>query len=161
LTFGLRMAHVKSYVWPIGGAAASSSGGEGEGSEERTISARPSDTGSYSDGGDARVESSHSESFYFGPSTMIVSRIHGMINNGYFADGMGHEPGEETVPEPHADEAVLFEEFFCWLKDASAPCGCYHFAEISDTNSLAYAQRYGSIVKVYLGRYKLWWRSIR
>jgi hypothetical protein len=106
------MAHVKSYVRLIGGAAASGSSGEGEGSEERTISARPSNTGSYSDGGDARVESSHSQSFYFGPSTMIVSRIHGMIDNGYFADVMGHEPGEETVPEPHADEVVLFEDFF-------------------------------------------------
>jgi hypothetical protein len=35
-----------------------------------------------------------------------------MIDNGYFVDGMGHEPGEETMPEPHVDEAVLFEEFF-------------------------------------------------
>jgi hypothetical protein len=35
-----------------------------------------------------------------------------MIDNGYFVDGMGHEPREETMPEPHVDEAVLFEEFF-------------------------------------------------
>jgi hypothetical protein len=35
-----------------------------------------------------------------------------MIDSGYFADGMGHEPRENTVPEPRVDEAVLFEEFF-------------------------------------------------
>jgi hypothetical protein len=35
-----------------------------------------------------------------------------MIGNGYFADGMGRELGEKTMPEPHVDEAVLFEEFF-------------------------------------------------
>jgi hypothetical protein len=35
-----------------------------------------------------------------------------MIDNGYFADGMGREPGEETVLEPHVEEAILFEEFF-------------------------------------------------
>jgi hypothetical protein len=34
-----------------------------------------------------------------------------MIDNGYFAEGMGRKPGEETVPEPHSDEAVVFEEF--------------------------------------------------
>jgi hypothetical protein len=35
-----------------------------------------------------------------------------MIDMGYFTEGMGREPGEETVPEPHPDEAVVFEEFF-------------------------------------------------
>jgi hypothetical protein len=35
-----------------------------------------------------------------------------MIDNSYFADGMGCELGEDTVPEPHVDETVLFEEFF-------------------------------------------------
>jgi hypothetical protein len=35
-----------------------------------------------------------------------------MIDRDYFAKGMGHEPGEETVPEPNPDEAVVFEEFF-------------------------------------------------
>jgi hypothetical protein len=43
---------------------------------------------------------------------VTVSQIRGMVDNGYFSDGMSHESGEETVPEPHADEAVLFEEFF-------------------------------------------------
>jgi tRNA A37 threonylcarbamoyladenosine synthetase subunit TsaC/SUA5/YrdC len=35
-----------------------------------------------------------------------------MIDNSYFADGMGCEPRDETVPEPNGDEAVVFEEFF-------------------------------------------------
>jgi hypothetical protein len=106
------MARVKSIVRPIGGATADTSGGGGEDSEERIVSARLSDASSQSDGGDARVESSQLQSFYFGPSTVTVSRIRGMVDCSYFADGMGHEPKEETVPEPHADEAVLFEEFF-------------------------------------------------
>jgi tRNA A37 threonylcarbamoyladenosine synthetase subunit TsaC/SUA5/YrdC len=25
---------------------------------------------------------------------------------------MGHEPGQETILEPHLDEVVIFEEFF-------------------------------------------------
>jgi hypothetical protein len=68
--------------------------------------------GSPSDGGDARLESSRSHSLYFGPSTVTVSLICRMVDNGCFTNGMGHEPGEETVSEPHDDEAVLFEEFF-------------------------------------------------
>jgi hypothetical protein len=43
---------------------------------------------------------------------VTVGRICGMIDRGYFADGMGHEPREETMPELHGNEAVLFEEFF-------------------------------------------------
>jgi hypothetical protein len=108
----LSMAHVKSTARPVSSAAAGGSSGEGDDSEERTISARSSNAGSHSNGGDVRVESSRSQSFSFGPSTMTVSRIRGMIGNGYFADGMGREPGEKTMPEPHVDEAVLFEEFF-------------------------------------------------
>jgi hypothetical protein len=43
---------------------------------------------------------------------VTMSRIHGMIDNSYFANGMGREPREETVPEPHIDKAVLFELLF-------------------------------------------------
>jgi hypothetical protein len=39
------MAHVKSNARPIDGAATGGSSGGGEGSEERTISARPSNVG--------------------------------------------------------------------------------------------------------------------
>jgi hypothetical protein len=41
----------------------------------------------------------------------MVNRIRGMIDNGYFTEGMGREPGEETVLEPQFDEAMMFEEF--------------------------------------------------
>jgi hypothetical protein len=34
-----------------------------------------------------------------------------MIDVSYFAKGMGHEPREETVLEPHPDEAVVIELF--------------------------------------------------
>jgi hypothetical protein len=49
---------------------------------------------------------------FFGPSSVTVSRIHGMIDNSYFAEGMGRELEEEIVPEPNPDEAVIFDEFF-------------------------------------------------
>jgi hypothetical protein len=35
-----------------------------------------------------------------------------MIDNRYFAEGMGCEPREETILEPYPNEAVVFEEFF-------------------------------------------------
>jgi hypothetical protein len=35
-----------------------------------------------------------------------------MIDHVYFAEGMGREPGEGTVLEPHSNEAMFFEEFF-------------------------------------------------
>jgi hypothetical protein len=89
-----------------------------------------SNAGSCSKADDVGVESSYLWRFYFRPSTMTVSRIHGMVNGGYFADGMGCEPGQETVPEPNVDEAVLFE-------DASTPCAFFYFVEVSNTNSLA------------------------
>jgi hypothetical protein len=31
---------------------------------------------------------------------------------GYFVEGSAHEPGEEVILEPVAEEAVMFEEFF-------------------------------------------------
>jgi hypothetical protein len=68
--------------------------------------------GPRSDAGGGMDEGSRTLSYLFGPSVMTVSRIHGMIANDYFTKGMGHEPGEETVPEPNSDEAVVFEEFF-------------------------------------------------
>jgi hypothetical protein len=43
---------------------------------------------------------------------VTVSRICRMVNNGCFADGMGHEPGEGTVLEHQNDEVAVFQEFF-------------------------------------------------
>jgi hypothetical protein len=57
-------------------------------------------------------EGSHTQSYFLGPLTVTISHIRGMIDNDYFTEGMGHLPRKETTPEPHCDEAVIFEEFF-------------------------------------------------
>jgi hypothetical protein len=54
-------------------------------------------------------EGSHTQSYFFGTSTMTINRIRGMIDNGYFDKGIGHEPEEETVLELQSDEDVVFE----------------------------------------------------
>jgi hypothetical protein len=70
-----------------------------------------SDTGSQSnvegdcDGG------SRTHSCYFGPSTVTITRIWEMIDQGYFTEGGARTPGEETILEPKNDEAIVFEEF--------------------------------------------------
>jgi hypothetical protein len=51
-------------------------------------------------------------SYDFGASSVTVSRIRQLESLGYFAEGSACELGEETVPEPNTDEAVVFEEFF-------------------------------------------------
>jgi hypothetical protein len=51
-------------------------------------------------------------SCFFGPLTVTVSQIHGMIDSDYFSEGMGRDPGEEAVLEPNPDEALVFEELF-------------------------------------------------
>jgi hypothetical protein len=104
------MARVKITAHPIGATAGSGGKDCGSGgSEERTKTARLSDAGSQGKAGDI-VDSS--QSFLFGPSSAIVSQIRAMIDDGYFIEGMGNEPGEETLLEPHPDGAVVFEEFF-------------------------------------------------
>jgi hypothetical protein len=57
-------------------------------------------------------EVSPMRSYYFMSSTVTVSRIREMIDHSYFTEGMGHAPREETVLEPNASEAVVFDEFF-------------------------------------------------
>jgi hypothetical protein len=79
---------------------------------ERMEPARQGDVGSHSKAGADMDEGSYTWSYLFGPSTVTVKRIQGMIDNGYFAEGMGCEHGGETVLEPQADEAVIFEELF-------------------------------------------------
>jgi hypothetical protein len=106
------MACIRSTSRYVGGAATSGSSGEGGGFEDRMESARLSDDSSCNEASDAGDEGSRSRSFYFGPSTVTMSRIHGMIDNDYFPNGMDHEPGEEAISEPNADEAVVFEELF-------------------------------------------------
>jgi hypothetical protein len=103
------MAHVKSTARYVDGGGSGGEGRESGGSEERTESARQSNVGSCSEASEA-VD--NTGSFFFGPSTVTVSRIRGMIDSGYFAEGMGHELGEDIVPEPNPDEVVVFEDFF-------------------------------------------------
>jgi hypothetical protein len=107
------MAHVERTACPIDAAAEIGSKGYGSGgSAERMESAPLSDVSSHSGAGGDMDEGYHTLSYFFWPSSMMVSHIQGMIDNDYFIEGMGHEPGEETVLEPHSDEAVVFEEFF-------------------------------------------------
>jgi hypothetical protein len=53
-----------------------------------------------------------SRSYDFGASTVTIGRISQLETLGYFAKGSTCEPGEEVVPEPADDEAIIFEEFF-------------------------------------------------
>jgi hypothetical protein len=75
---------------------------------EGTESAQLSDVGSHSGVGGDVDEGSHTRSYLFEPSTVTVSRIRGMINNGYFVEGRARELGEETVLEHNPDEAMVF-----------------------------------------------------
>jgi hypothetical protein len=51
--------------------------------------------GSHARAGDDVDEGSCTQSYLFGPSTVMVNCISGMIDNIYFIEGMGREPGEE------------------------------------------------------------------
>jgi hypothetical protein len=48
----------------------------------------------------------------FVPSTVTVNRIRQLEALGYFIKGFTGEPGEEVVPDPGDNEAIMFEEFF-------------------------------------------------
>jgi hypothetical protein len=107
------MARVKSNARPVDVATEAGSEGHGSGgSAERMESVMLSGAGSQSRAGGDMDERSRTWSYFFGPLTVMVSRIRGMIDNGYFAEGIGREPGEEIVSEPQSDEAMVFEEFF-------------------------------------------------
>jgi hypothetical protein len=86
--------------------------GDSAASTERTKSARASDTGSHSRAEGDYDEGFHTCRYYFGPSTVTISCNWEMIDQGYFAKYSGRAPGEETIPEPNSDEAIIFEEFF-------------------------------------------------
>jgi hypothetical protein len=120
---------------------------------------QPSDAGSHSEADDNVDEGSRTRSHYFGQSTMMVSRIRGMIDSGYFVEGMGRELEQETIPEPNADEAVVFEEFF--TAGLRMPPHPELTIQVSSADTSADSQCHLSIVKLYLGGNKLWGRSIR
>jgi hypothetical protein len=48
----------------------------------------------------------------FRPSTVTVDRIQQLEALGYIIEGSTREPGEEVLPDPSNDEAIMFEEFF-------------------------------------------------
>jgi hypothetical protein len=51
-------------------------------------------------------------SYDFRASSVTVGRIRQLEPLGYFAEGLACESGEETVPEPNTNEAIVFKEFF-------------------------------------------------
>jgi hypothetical protein len=71
-----------------------------------------SDAGSQSHAEGESDGGSHTRNCYFGPSTVTMSRIHEMMDQGYFVEGGAHVPGEETIPELDSNEAIVFEDFF-------------------------------------------------
>jgi hypothetical protein len=93
------------------GASTERDAGSG-GSVERTESVQSSDAGSHKGVRADTNEGSRTRIYYFGPSTVTVSRIREMTNHAYLTNDITHVLEEETIPKPNADEAVLFEEFF-------------------------------------------------
>jgi hypothetical protein len=92
------------------GTVAEGEGGDSGGSLERTLSVQTSDAGLLNQAGDDCDKGSRTRSYYFGPLTVTVNHIREMIDLEYFAEGVAHALGEETILEPHGDEAVVFEE---------------------------------------------------
>ena len=57
------------------------------------------------------------KSWDFGPSLMTEEAIRALEGEGYFPIGKGRPPHGETIPQPKADEAVVFKDFFaCGLR---------------------------------------------
>jgi hypothetical protein len=49
--------------------------------------------------------------FYFGSSTIIIGKIKEVEGKGYFPEAK-LTPGVETVPEPNADDAMVYKDFY-------------------------------------------------
>jgi hypothetical protein len=95
------MAHVRSTAHPFDAAiGAGSKGHESGNSTERMESALLSNVASHSGVRGEMDEGSRTRSYYFGPLTVTVTCIRGMVDNGYFDMGTDREPEEETMPEP-------------------------------------------------------------
>jgi hypothetical protein len=91
--------------WPKATATGSSSGGD--------FGDRSGDVTGGQDEENGAIHSHESEQSYdFGPSTITVGRIRYLEALGYFIEGSARESGEEVVPDPADDEALMFEEFF-------------------------------------------------
>jgi hypothetical protein len=109
---GTAMARVKSTAQLRKDAPIGTNGGcNNADSAERTESVHVSDVGTQSHEGESDG-GSHTRGCYFGPSTVTVSRIRDMMDQGYFTEGGARAPGEETIPELERNEAIVFEEIF-------------------------------------------------
>jgi hypothetical protein len=53
----------------------------------------------------------NSWTYYFGSSTITVSKIKKMVEKGYFLEGGACTPREENVPEPNDDEVMVYKDF--------------------------------------------------
>jgi hypothetical protein len=53
-----------------------------------------------------------SRMYYFGSSTITVIKIKEIEEKGYFTEHEARALGAETLPEPNADEAVVYKDFF-------------------------------------------------
>jgi hypothetical protein len=58
------------------------------------------------------VKKSMAKSWDFGPSLMTEEAIKAMKGEGCFPAGKGHPLRDMTVPQPEADEDVVFKDFF-------------------------------------------------
>jgi hypothetical protein len=108
---------------------------------------------SSSDVGSEEATSAHVSSdessctYYFGASTITLSRIHEMVEKGYFAEGEACAAREDTTPEPGDDEAVIFEDFFSHgFAYASARYAHRHSIEVPGSAASVNAQRHGVTV---------------
>jgi hypothetical protein len=81
-------------------------------SRESSNSGSESDADAKEEGSEAVDPRESSQSYVFGPSTVTVGRVRKMASLGYFTEGTVRESGEEVVPKPVEDEAVVFKEFF-------------------------------------------------
>jgi hypothetical protein len=113
------MAHIKHNAAPHDGAPVEEGatvekglGSEGQGNSGSAGgfgSVLVSDAVSQSNANASTDRGPHS--YNYDSLIMTVSHIGEMAEQQYFVEGGAHAPGEETVPEPKNDEAVIFEDF--------------------------------------------------
>jgi hypothetical protein len=57
-------------------------------------------------------DNENSRTYYFGSSTITISKIKKMVETGYFPEGGACAPEVETVSVPNNNEAMLYEDIF-------------------------------------------------
>jgi hypothetical protein len=83
----------------------------------------------------------------FGASSITVGRIRQLKALGYFTKGLVREPGEEIVPEPNTNEAVVFKEFFCnGAVDATSSSSDMDSTQVSGAPASVDSERYRSAI---------------